>query len=575
MPNKRRWIIAPPVPPVHLAQFSSLPPLLVQLLYNRGVRSAADVAAFLHPTIDDANPFLLTGMADAVSRIRQAVRRNEPIAIYGDYDVDGVTATALLVQTLRALGADVRPYIPHRVEEGYGLNMTAMENLTRTKTRLVVTVDCGVRSVQEVAYARQLGIDVIITDHHSLGPALPEACAIINPRQPAAQTARTRYPFDELAGVGLAFRLAQALLRAERQVPVRRGDAPLPDEQDLLDLVALGTVADVVPLRGENRALVWHGLQQINAARRPGIRAMLAEAGLTPGAVTAYHIGYVLGPRLNAAGRLANAIAAYNLLMAETEEEAEALARELGERNRERQELTRELVSKAQAQVLSEGVGPILIVAGEEYLAGVVGLVASRLADTFYRPAVVVEWGESQSKGSARSIPEFHITQALDGCAELLIKHGGHAAAAGFTIDNAAWEQFTAQLRQIAAAQLASVELTPQLEVDAVIPLAQADWATAAMLEEMEPVGHANPRPCFVSRNVMVRQFSVVGNNHLRLTLSDGRIVINGIAFGQGAWASHMPPRIDVAYNLAVDEWNNERRLQLHVQDLRPAGTPD
>jgi len=573
--NKKRWIIAPPVPPGHLAQLSSLPPLLAQLLYNRGLRTTADVRAFLQPTIDDANPFLLTGMADAVSRLRHAIRRAEPIAIYGDYDVDGVTATALLVQTLRALGANVRPYIPHRVEEGYGLNMTAMENLTQTGARLVVTVDCGARSVQEVAYARHLGIEVIITDHHSVGPALPEARAIINPKQPAAQTARTRYPFDELAGVGLAFRLAQALLRAEQQVPTRRGDTPLPEERDLLDLVALGTVADVVPLLGENRALVWHGLQQINAAKRPGIRAMLAEAGLTPGAVTAYHIGYVLGPRLNAAGRLANAISAYQLLMAETEEEAQMLARELGERNRARQELTRELVSKAQAQVLSEGVGPILIVAGEEYLAGVVGLVASRLADTFYRPAVVVEWGAAQSKGSARSIPEFHITQALDGCAEHLVKHGGHAAAAGFTVDNSAWDRFTARLREIATAQLADMDLMPQLAVDAEIPLAQADWATAAMLDELEPFGHANPRPCFVSRNVMVRQYSVVGNNHLRLTLSDGRIVINGIAFGQGDWASHMPPRIDVAYTISVDERNNERRLQLHVQDLRPAGEPE
>ncbi len=564
--RSKRWVIAPPVSRTHLAQFASFPPLLVQILYNRGIRTPAEAEEFLRPTEVPGNPFQLLGMQEAVTRLRQAIRQQEPIAIYGDYDVDGVTATALLVQTLQALGARVRPYIPHRVEEGYGLNMTAMQRLTQLGARLVVTVDCGVRSVEEVAYARQSDIDIIITDHHAVGPTLPAACAIINPKQPGR-----KYPFDELAGVGLAFKLAQALLRVEGQVPARRAvAASLPSEEGMLDLVALGTVADVVPLLGENRSLVWQGLRRLNEASRPGVRAMLEEASVSPGAVTAYTIGYILGPRLNAAGRLDNAISSYKLLTAATPEEARPLAQELGERNRQRQQLTQTLLEKARAEVLAEGVGPILIVAGREYLAGVAGLVAARLAEEFYRPAVVVEIGETESKGSARSIPEFHITQALDGCADLLLKHGGHAAAAGFTMRNEHWDAFTAHLREIAASKLAGVELTPHLEIDAEIPLAQADWATAAMIEQLEPFGHKNPVPMLVSRNVAVRQHRLVGKDHLQLTLSDGKVVWDAIAFGLGEWAGQLPPHLDVVYSLATDEWDGAKRLKLFVKDLRP-----
>lgn len=585
--QRKRWIIAPPVPQSLIAQFSrthptrpsqaypqettgiELPPILVQLLYNRGIRTPTEAAEFLHPERVSGDPFQLLGMHQAVARLRQAVRTQEPIIVYGDYDVDGVTATALLAQTLRALGAQVRPYIPHRVHEGYGLNMTAMRRLVQLGAKLLVTVDCGVRAVDEISYAGRLGMDVIVTDHHAIGPTLPLAKAIINPRQPGC-----KYPFPDLAGVGLTYKLAQALLRAESQVPVqKKNDLALPLEEDLLDLVALGTVADVVPLLGENRALVWQGLRKINEARRPGIRAMLAEADLAPGSVTATSIGYVLGPRLNAVGRIANAITSYKLLTSSSMEEATPLAQELGQKNRERQRLTDELVGKARDEILAEGIGTILIVAGSEYLAGVAGLVAARLAQEFYRPTIVVEVGEEESKASCRSIPEFHITAALDRCADLLLRYGGHAQAAGFTVCNEHWDELSARLRRIAEEQLGSLDLSPCVKVDAEIPLSQVDWATASMLKQLEPFGHKNPAPVLASRNVIVRRHRLVGEHHLQFTASDGRIVWDAIAFGQGFWADKMPTRIDMAYSLVTEEWNGQQRLKLYVEDLRPAGS--
>jgi single-stranded-DNA-specific exonuclease len=562
-------VVAPPITDAYSAQFKDIAPVVLQLLYNRGLRAPAEAAEFLNPAQGlDGNPFKLTGMNEAVTRIRQAIRQGEPIAVYGDYDVDGVTATALLVQTLRALGAHARPYIPHRVEEGYGLNMTALERLLKEQeTRLVITVDCGVRSSKEVAHANKLGIDMIITDHHALGEELPPARAVINPRQPG-----NRYPGDELAGVGLAYKLAQGLLRAHEQLPATNiCSTALPDEKELLDLVALGTVADVAPLLGENRRLVWEGLRLLNEARRPGVRALLAEAKVAPGAVTAHTIGYVLGPRLNAAGRLDSAIASYKLLASADPAEAETLARELGERNRERQQLTRALTEQARAEVLEKELPPIILVRGEEYMSGVAGLVASRLAEEFYRPTIVLERGAEASKGSARSIPEFHITQALDGCADLLLKHGGHAAAAGLTIRNERWEEFVARLTEIARQQLATLDPSPQLAIDAQIPLAHADWALMQMLPQLEPCGQKNPTPLFLSEGVAVRDARVVGSSHLKLTLHDGRSDRDAIAFGQGEWVKQMSPRLDVVYSLGENEWNGQKRLQLLVRDLRPA----
>ncbi|MEE8389195.1 MAG: single-stranded-DNA-specific exonuclease RecJ, partial [Anaerolineae bacterium] len=430
MPSStKHWQITPPVPPSHIARFPHLHPITVQVLYNRGITDPAGVTAFFDGESDTANPFDLEGMATAVTRLRQALRGGETMAVYGDFDADGVTATALLVQTLRALGGDVRPYIPHRVDEGYGLHKQALTQLARDGVRVIVTVDCGVRALEEIAHANQVGLDVIVTDHHSVDTELPKAVAVIDPKRPDSD-----YPFHELAGVGVAFKLAQALLRSHHQTPVTTQTVRL-EEDDLLDLVALGTVADMVPLLGENRTLVHKGLERINHMERPGIEALCRQSGLKNGQINATSIGYTLGPRLNAAGRMGHAKTAYQLLETQYPGEAERLAQVLDRLNRERRQLTLETQERARQLALTTAdEAPLLFAAAPDFQAGIVGLVASRLVDEFYYPAVIVEIGKEFSRGSARSIPEFHITRALDQCTDVLIRHGGHAAAAGFTV---------------------------------------------------------------------------------------------------------------------------------------------
>ena len=569
-PARKRWQVAPPAPMDFIRRLDFLPPLIVQLLYNRGLTTLEDVEDFLSCRVRQDNPFQLAGMNEAVTRIRQAIKRREPIAVYGDFDADGVTATVVLVETLAALGAKVQPYIPHRVDEGYGLNCEALRSLAEAGIRLVITVDCGIRSVDEVAYGRRLGLDIIVTDHHHVGAVLPPALACINPRREDSP-----YWFRELAGVGVAYKLAQALLRVERQCPV--GEAP-PQlaEADLLDLVALGTVADLVPLVGENRVLVAQGLRRLMKPARVGLQALVGEAGLNPAKVDSTAVSWILAPRLNAAGRLDSAMLSYNLLSAREPVEAARLARQLGQLNRQRQQLTDWALQLALSELLQRGsLGELLFFAHPELPQGIVGLVAGRLAETYYRPAIVVELGQDVSHGSARSIPEFHITQALDRCSEkgLLVRHGGHAAAAGFTVETARVKELASELEEIAGRHLQGQELMPTLLIDAVVDLQALDWATLEMMRQLEPFGYGNQPPLLASRRVQVLSARTVGadNRHLKLQVSDGVRQWDAIAFGMGALADVLPAWVDIAFHLEENEWNGQVRLQLNVQDLRPA----
>jgi single-stranded-DNA-specific exonuclease len=462
----------------------------------------------------------------------------------------------------------VRPYIPHRVEEGYGLNDTALQDLAAQGTRVLVTVDCGIRSVHEVALAVRLGMDVVITDHHSPGPRLPDALSIIAPRQSDCP-----YLYKSLAGVGLAYKLAQALLRSYDRVPIHREHEVYLEEDDLLDLVALGTIADLAPLTGENRLLVRRGLKRMNTAPRPGVEALIRQAGRSPGTVDEDSVSYSLAPRLNAAGRIDHAEMAYQLLITEYSAEAERLAHQLNTLNRERQRMTSEALEQAHQAVLAEGQeSPLLFVSHPDIPMGVVGLVASRLVDEFYRPAIVVEWGEEESRGSARSIPEFHVTQALEQCEDLLVRYGGHKAAAGFTIRTANLEELKSRLLSLAGEALDGWEPKPTLKVDAQVPLQSMSWELWEGLQGLRPFGEENPEPLFASQNVVVHHQRAVGGEgtHLKLRLFDGRAVWDGIAFRQGEWAGRLPERVDVAYHLQINEWRGERRLQLNVQDIRP-----
>ena len=565
--RKNIWQVAPKVPSHIQEKIGHIHPIMLQVLYNRGIIEPAAIQAFLEGHyLESTDPFLLPDMDKAVARIEQAIDNEETIVVYGDFDADGVTSTVLLTEALRGLGVErqlIRPYIPDRVDEGYGLNVDALTELKNKGADLVITVDCGIRSVHEVEHANQIDLEMIITDHHSLGPEMPPATAVINPKRPDST-----YPDEMLAGVGIAFKLAQALKQS-------RPEQATYQDADLLDLVAIGTVADLAPLLKENRKLVIDGLQSLNNSKRAGIAAIARAARLTPGNLTAESIAFGIGPRINAAGRLAHAYSAARLLAANNSRDANRFADELNKLNRERQQLTVELSSKAEDMV--EPGAPILIAADTEFVSGVVGLVASRLADKHYRPAVVIEQGEEESRGSCRSIDKFHITDALDEVADLLVRHGGHAQAAGFTVRNGNLPEFLERMTEIAERKLQDVELIPTLSIDAEIELDDVDWALYEHLRQLEPTGAANPQPIFLSRNVEVIHHRAVGQDgsHLQLTVAAGSVSgyreIGAIAFRQGEWASHLPQTIDLVYSISVNEWRGNRKLQLMVQDLRPS----
>jgi single-stranded-DNA-specific exonuclease len=556
----KRWIVAPPLTEAAHSELSAYPPVVAQLLFTRGHATAEAARVFLAGERTHADdPLQLQGMGEAVERIRRAIAAREAVVVYGDYDSDGVTATALLVQTLSALGAEVRAYIPHREDEGYGLNHEALQALKAEGAGLVITVDCGIRSLDEAETARAAGLDLIITDHHTPGEALPPALAVINQKR-----ADDLYPEKNLCGAGIAFKLAQALIRGLPNPPLAASD--------VLDLVAIGTVADLVPLTGENRWLVRNGLKSINRPRREGLKSLLAAARLTPGKVDAGHLGFALGPRLNAAGRLDSALAAYELLTTTDVFRASQLAQQLEAQNRERQALTRETQLRAREIALAAKPDSLLLFAAhEDFRHGVVGLAAARLTEEFYRPAVVARKEPGHTRGSARSIREFHITQAFDACKELLIKHGGHAAAAGFTTPTANVSELAERLTAIAERELAGMDLRPAVRVDAEVALAELNGELALQLAQFEPCGYGNPAPVLAARGVRVSEARPVGgdNQHLKLAVTDGRVTLDAIAFNQGEWFGHLPARIDLAFTFETNEWNGSRRLQLNVKDLR------
>ncbi len=562
------WELPPPVPHALRTRYSHLHPIILQILYNRGITEPEDVAEFFGDRVRPDDPFRLIGVNDAVTRLRRAIRRGRRIAVYGDFDADGVTSTAVMVQTLRALGADVVPYIPHRVDEGYGLNTAALESLKAQGVQVVVTVDCGIRAVDEVAFARDLGLEIIVTDHHSIGPQVPQAHVVINPKLPESQ-----YPFRDFAGVGVAFKLAQALLRVEQHAPI----APQPvtlTEEDLLDLVALGTVADIMPLVGENRTLVQRGLERLRLARRPGVRALAQRAGLAPSEIDATAIGYRLGPRLNAAGRLESAVLAYNLLMAPTDAQAEEIAYQLDLLNRKRQALTNEAVQWAIQELGDAPPENVLLVARDDLNPGIAGLVASRLKEHYFRPALVAHMNGNEARGSARSIPQFHITHALDACAHLLTRYGGHAAAAGFTVPLENLPKLRRCLNDIADQQLTPDDLVKSLDIDVIVPLRELDYALLRKLQELEPTGSANPTPVLAIPDLLIQGQYLVGSEgkHLKLRLTDGIMTFDAIAFGQGIRSEPLPMRVDVAAYLTENVWRDRRSLQLQILDIKPAG---
>lgn len=517
----------------------------------------------------DTSPFQMTGMESAVERILFALDHREPVAVYGDYDVDGVTATALLVQTLSSLGLNVRGYIPNRFDEGYGLNNDALSTLWDDGVKLVITVDCGIRSPAEALYARGLGLDLIISDHHQPAEEIPQAFAVINPKQNDDQ-----YPDKELAGVGIAYKIAQALL--ERYILT--GQITDFSLDTVLDLVALGTVADLAPLVGENRFLVRKGLEHIRATSRQGLFALANVAELAIAKTTAVNIGFVLGPRLNAAGRLESAQAAFELLTTPDVMIAGQLAQKLESQNRERQRVTREIQARAEAMALAgDPHAHILFAVDRDFNAGVVGLAASRLVETYYRPAIVGQMNENTTRCSCRSIPEFHITEALDQCKDLLIRHGGHAAAAGFTVSNENLPELQEKLQRIAAGVLSDKELRPALNADIDVSLSEMKPEVLKYLEYLQPTGYGNPDAVFVSRNLIVKSSRTVGADakHIKMAVTDGHVTFDAIGFRLGYLQQNMHPKVDVMYTFETNEFNGRTSLQLNLKDVKPSGAED
>jgi len=558
--NKSLWNFLPPAPADYFAQIPEIPTLIAQILYNRGLTDPSMLASFIAGDERlSADPFLLPDMHRAVGRTYKALLSGETIAIYGDFDTDGITATGLLVQGISWLGGRVIPYLPHRINEGHGIRLPVLEKLRQDGVGLVITVDCGITALDEVKKAKRKGLDVVITDHHTPPDIIPPAAAVVDPKLPGSE-----YPFPELAGVGVAFKFLQALLQS---IGKEKG------LDNLIDLVALGTIADVMPLLGENRYLVKRGLSLLNTAPRPGIKEMINQTNLSIGNIDTESISWVISPRLNTTGRLGHAMPSYQLLMTESIEEAHQLSLWLEERNAERQRITAEVIQNAREQILIGGVFPILIAGDDEYPAGVIGLAAGRLREEFYRPVVIIKTGKQTSTGSCRSIQEFNITNALKKCQNLLSKFGGHPQAAGFSLPTKNLPLLKEELLRIAETELKDVDLRPRLDIDAEVPLPKLGGNTFSTLQKLAPFGKGNPLPTFISRGVQVTDLRVVGNNdaHLKLKLRQGSTTWDGIAFRSGENIGAVSSPLDIVYNLVADCWNGAERLRLNILDFLPS----
>lgn len=546
--RRKVWRLLPERPE-QVAQVSArhgLPRLVARLLVNRGLVAEEELLAYLEPTLTRlSSPFDLPDLDVAAARLARAVRRREPVLIYGDYDADGLTATALLVGFLTELGVPVRTYIPDRLTEGYGLNLPALKRLT-PQARLLVTVDCGISDLEEVAWARRQGLEVIITDHHEVPEKLPPAHAIVNPKRVPG------HPFSLLAGVGVALLLTLGV-RAELRRQGWFARRPEPNLKNYLDLVALGTAADVVPVVGENRILVRQGLRVMEETRRPGLLALKEVAGLNGRHVSFRDLAFRLAPRLNAAGRLGQAGGALALLTAPEMGQARFQARELNLLNRQRQNLEDKVLKEAGQVIREQGLGrrPVVVAAGSGWHPGVLGIAAARLTEDLGRPVALVSLMGGQGRGSARSIPAFHLFAALSSCRHLLLKYGGHAAAAGFVVPEEHLAGLQAGLEAAFEAQVGTEPPPPALEVDAEVHLGELDAEFFAHLELLRPFGPGNPEPVLVSRRVRCLESRVVNDRHLKLKLAQ-EDSIREVIFFDGAGQPLGDGELEVAFSPRV-----------------------
>jgi single-stranded-DNA-specific exonuclease len=570
---KYSWALAPTQPLLagRLASSLKISPLLAQCLLNRGLSELPVIENFLSPRLKNfADPFLLPDMDKAVDRLFRARAQNEPLVIFGDYDVDGVTATALLVQVLRPLGWRVEFYLPNRMEEGYGLSADGIENcLKKFPTTLLLAVDCGSTAVESIAWARARGVDVIVLDHHQISNPPPETVALVNPQK----TRDTCPASTELCSAGLAFKLAHAIIKRGRE-------QNLPgmmefDLKPLLDLVALGTIADLVPLAGENRILAFAGLRQLNQTQRAGIVA-LKKVAQTAETIGVYEVGFQLGPRLNAAGRLENAAEALQLLLAESLDQAMPLAQSLDSRNRERQKIEKTIVQEALGtlRMKFDPANHFVIVEGQLlWHIGVVGIVASRVLHEFYRPTIIIGGENGEMRGSGRSITGFDMAAALRECGDLLVRHGGHAMAAGLSILPDKIDLFRERLNDLARRTLKPDDLKPSLRLDAEIGLDEVTFEMLAEFEKLKPHGQGNPATQFCARNLShTKPVQRMGaeKQHVKMRVTDGAATHDAV-WWNGGDKSLPVGKFDLAFVPQINQFNGSRTIQLKVLDWQAA----
>lgn len=540
-----------------------IPEIIARSMINRGVDTLDKAKAYLDTDLKSLHdPYLMKGMAPSVERILRAVGNKEKICVYGDYDVDGITSTAVMIRALNRLGADSFYYIPNRLEEGYGLSISSMDRIRELGTDLIITVDCGIRANDAVDYAKELGMEVIITDHHECEGEAPKAYSVIDPHQEDCS-----YPYKSLAGVGVAYKLAAAMLE-------RVGDGAFAEE--LIDIVTIGTIADVVPLLGENRIIVKNGLQRIPYSNKAGISALLTVCGLSGKEVNAYNIAFMLAPRINAAGRIADASQCVELLLTNSPDRALTIAKKLDLDNRERQAIENEILNAA-VGIIENTVNvdneKVLVLGSENWHIGVIGIVASRLVDKYYLPVFIMSKDGEYCKGSARSIPGFNIFEAMSRHSRLFEKYGGHEMAAGFTIKADKADELRKCMNMEAECILGKEKLLPEILIDYKLSPKDITLDTVKKLKLLEPFGTGNPSPLFVYRGLKVISSKSVGNEakHLSLTVNDGVNEIKCIAYNLGSMQKILSfgRKIDIIGNVESNVWNNIESVQLNIKDIR------
>jgi len=567
-----RWVIAPPPDSAALAALAAdlhLPEPVCRLLLARGYGAPDDAKRFLRPRLDQLHdPHTMLDLDKAVERIVRAMRDGETILVHGDYDVDGMCSTSLLTLALRGMGGTVVPFIPRRLEDGYDLSMAGVNAAIDAKATVLVTCDCGTNALEPVKAACKAGIDVIISDHHLPSGPLPECLAVLNPRRPGCE-----YPDKDLAAVGVAFKLALAVAKA-----VGANENPI---LGMLDLVAVATVADIAPLRGENRVLVRYGLRLLGETRNVGLRALIRAAGLERKPINAGRIGFILAPRLNAVGRLGHALLGVELLTTADEHRANAIARELEELNRRRQDIDRETERQAREMLQRVDLDATygIVLSDPNWHPGVIGIVASRLVEDSHRPVVLISVADGVGKGSGRSISPFDLHAGLAACRDLLLRFGGHRAAAGVTVREDMIPEFAKRFNEVARERLTAEDLVREVRIDLELGLASASRDFEALIRHFEPFGIGNGSPVFLTRGVsLLGKPKVVGPGHLKLRLAADGVTLDAIGYGMGSRITECEDctSFDVAFRLEHDEWNGVKTLQAKIADMRPHGAePD